>query len=96
MIDPKKLNSEELADVILEVQRRTGYRFDVVDAYEIARNTIHKAELNGKDESYVPILLENELRDFLMRKQINVLGKWRKENGLQMRQEDGRISRLVV
>jgi len=96
VIDPEKLDAEELADVILEVQRRAGYRFDVVDAYEIARHTIRKADLNGKDESYVPILLKNELEDFLMRKQINALGKWRMENGLQMCQEDGRISRVVV
>ncbi len=75
MIDSEKLNMEELADVILEVQRWTGYRFDVVDAYEIARHTIRKADLNGKDESYVPILLKNEPEDFLMRKQINFLGR---------------------
>lgn len=96
MIDPKKLNPDELADVILDVQRHTGCCFDVVDAYEIARYTIRKADLNGKDGSYVPILLENELRDFLMRKQINALKKWRMGNGLQMRQEDGRISRMVM
>ena len=63
MIDPEKLNSEELADVVFEVQSRTGYRFDLNEVFEIARNTIRKADLNRKDESYVPILLKNELEE---------------------------------
>ena len=75
MIDPEKLNSEELADVVFEVQSRTGYRFDLNEVFEIARNTIRKADLNRKDESYVPILLKNELEDFIMRKQIHFLGR---------------------
>ena len=49
MIDPKKLNSEELADIVFEVQRKTGYRFDLNEVFEIARNTIRKADLNSKD-----------------------------------------------
>ena len=75
MIVPEKINAKELADVIFDVQRRTGYRFDVTEAFEIARYTIRKAELNGKDETYIPILLRNELEDFLMRKQINFVGR---------------------
>lgn len=75
MIDSKKLDSEKLADVVMGVQRRYGCHFDLMDAFEIARHTIRKADLNGKDESYVPILLENELEDFLMRKYINFWGR---------------------
>jgi hypothetical protein len=46
-----------------------------MEVYEIAKSTIQKAELNGKDENYVPILLRNELEDFLMRKRINDTGR---------------------
>lgn len=75
MIDSEKINAEELADIVFDVQREYGYRFDLMEVFEIARHTIRKADLNGKDESYVPILLKNELKDFLMRKQINFLGR---------------------
>lgn len=74
MIDPEKINAEELADIIYDVQRRVGYRFDLMEVFEIARHTVRKAELTGQDESYVPMLLENELRDFVMRKRINAIG----------------------
>lgn len=75
MIDTKKLDSEELAGIVLEVQHRLGYRFDLMDVFNIIRHTIRKADLNGKDESYVPLLLENELEDFVMREHINYLGR---------------------
>lgn len=75
MVDPGKLNSEELADIVFEVQSKTGYRFDINEVFEIARNTIRKADMNGKDESYVPVLLKNELEDFIMRKRINFWGR---------------------
>lgn len=75
MIDTSKLNPEELADVVMRVQNRTGYVFDVWDIYDVARHTVRKADLNGKDEAYVPILFENELEDFLMRAEINEMGR---------------------
>lgn len=74
MIDPEKISAEELTDIVYDVQSRIGYRFDLMEVFEIARNTVRKAELTGQDESYVPILFENELRDFVMRKCINVMG----------------------
>ena len=43
MIDPEKLNSEELADVVFEVQSRTGYRFDLNEVFEIARTAKTRA-----------------------------------------------------
>lgn len=74
MIDTKKISAEEMTDIVYDVQARVGYRFDLMEVFEIARYTVRKAELAGKDESYVPILFENELRDFVMRKCINVMG----------------------
>ena len=75
MIDTKKLDNDELAGIVLEVQHRLGYKFDLMEVFDIVRYTVRKADMNGKDESYVPILLENELEDFVMRKQINFLGR---------------------
>lgn len=74
MIDTKKISAEEMTDIVYDVQARVGYRFDLMEVFEIARHTVRKAELTGQDESYVPMLLENELRDFVMRKRINAIG----------------------
>ena len=67
--------TEELVDILVDVQRRLRYTFDLVDVFDILRYTIRKCEVNGKGEDYVPILFENELRDFVMRKQINMRGR---------------------
>lgn len=75
MIDRSKIDVEELADIITDVQNRTGYTFDVWDIHDLALHTVRKAELNGKDETYVPILFENELRDHVMRERINLMGR---------------------
>lgn len=70
MIDPNKL-----ADIIFDVQRREGYTFDPMEIVQVVQLTVRKAEMNGKDESYVPILFENELRDHVMRERINEIGR---------------------
>ena len=59
MIDTTKLNPEELGDIIVDVQNETGFWFDVDDMVAIIRHTIRKADLNGKDEAYVPLLFRN-------------------------------------
>ena len=71
MINPEKISPEGLVEIVYDVQRQVGFRFDFVDLFELIRYTIRKAELNGKDEDYVPVLFRNELEDFVMRKQIN-------------------------
>lgn len=74
MLAPEKINTEELADIAIAAQRRAGADLDLMDVYNVLRYTIRKAELNGKGDDYVPVLFENELRDFLMRKEINRIG----------------------
>lgn len=81
MIDTRLLSVSELTDIVLRVQKRTGYVFETQDIYDIASLTIRKAELNGQNEVYVPILLENELEDFVTRERIN--RKWRMESCAQ-------------
>lgn len=78
-----------MADILFQVQREAGHTFTVDEAWEVMTHTVRKARINGKGDDYIPILFENELRDFLMRKYINILGEWRMEDGLQMRQTHG-------
>ena len=60
-----------LTDIVFKVRQETGYRFDVMEVFDILRHSIRKAELNGKDEEYLPILFRNELEDHVMRQRIN-------------------------
>ncbi len=75
MIDTAKLDFDALADIVFDVQFRERYQFELDDIAEIIRHTVRKADLNHKDESYVPILFENELRDHVMRERINEMGR---------------------
>lgn len=65
----------EMVDILLDVQRSLRYSFDLMDVLSILRYTIRKCETNGKGRDYVPILFENELRDFVMREQNNLRGR---------------------
>ena len=65
MIDTAKLNTEELGNIIV----------DVDDMVAIMQHTVRKADLNGKDEEYVPLLFRNELEDYVMRERINAIGR---------------------
>ncbi len=67
--------TEQLTDILFDVQSRLGCTFDLTDVLCILRHTVRKCEVNGKGDGYVPILFENELRDFVMRKQINRSGR---------------------
>lgn len=60
-----------LTDIVLDVRRETGYRFDVMEVFDILKHSIRKAELNDKGEDYLPILFRNELEDHVMRQRIN-------------------------
>lgn len=75
MIDTTKLNTEELGNIIVDVQNETGFWFDVDDMVAIMQHTVRKADLNGKDEAYVPLLFRNELEDYVMRERINAIGR---------------------
>lgn len=68
------VNIDRVVDIAMAAQRRMGPDLSLVDVYNVLRYTIRKAELNGKGDDYVPVLFENELRDFAMRKEINRIG----------------------
>ena len=64
--------SNELAST---AERVVGITFDPEVIYKVIRYTVRKCELNGKGEDYIPVLFENELRDYLMRREINERGE---------------------
>ena len=73
-----KLNNLDVTrtmQVVNEVSERAQYIFGPEEVIQTVRHTIRKCELNGKDEEYFYILLENELRDYLMRAYINLTGE---------------------
>lgn len=61
----------ELARIVVGVTEKTGYEFCSYEIADILAFTHRKCELNKKGEDYVPVLFENELRDYLMREAIN-------------------------
>jgi len=69
----KKLQ-EELVDAIFTAYRKTGKRFDPRTVYDVLRYSLRKLEAIRKEMDYLPLLFENELRDFAMREEINRIG----------------------
>lgn len=67
--------ADELFDIVEDVQGRIGYIFSAQEVRKVLAYTKHKCEINGKGDSYVPILFENELRDHVMRLTINTMGE---------------------
>ena len=61
-------------ETVSKVSDELEYIFTPEEVRETYHHTIRKCELNGKDEEYFSILLDNELRDLLMRRAINRLG----------------------
>lgn len=62
-------------DIVSEVEEKTGYIFDEAEVRDVFAYTVRKCEINRKGPDYIPILFENELRDYLMRAYINMRGK---------------------
>ena len=52
--------------------------FRLEDIHTALQYTERKAKLNGKGDDYIPVLFENELRDFVMREIINTRGRMNK------------------
>lgn len=65
---------ERLLGIVKKVQEETGYEFSFDEMTDILLYTRRKCEVNGKGEDYIPILFENELSDYLMRREINRMG----------------------
>jgi len=70
--------------IVADVEKKTNYIFDEAEKIDVLIYTIRKCELNKKGEDYIPILYENELRDFVMRKVINLYGRMNREKRMRM------------
>ena len=66
--------NEELKSAILSVEKGNGIRLPNRVVYEVLRYSLSKLEYVRKDISYLPILFENELRDYVAREAINKRG----------------------
>lgn len=63
----------ELAEIVAKVQNDTKYVFCPYEIADILAFTRRKCKINRKGDDYVPLLFENELRDYLMREAINYM-----------------------
>lgn len=66
---------DALGDAVLAAELKTDRRFDFDTMFEVVRYSVHKLKVTGKGEDYLPLLLETELCDHVMREEIN----WRGE-----------------
>lgn len=73
-MDEEKLQ-EALADAVLAAEMKTGRHFDFDTVYEVMKYSVRKLEVIGKGEDYLPLLLETELCDHVMREEINRRGE---------------------
>lgn len=64
-----------LTTVLGDVEQKLDYRFDGTEVLRVLHQTLRKIHLNGKNMSYIPLLFETELEDFVTRKHINIEGR---------------------
>lgn len=67
--------AEAMVDILYQVQREVGHTFSFDEVYATVVQTRRKVDLNGKGDDYISVLFENELKDLVMRNQINLLGR---------------------
>lgn len=66
--------SERFSSIVSKVESKTGYKFSAHEVFGVLLHTIRKCKINKKSANYVPILFENELRDYAARLAINIAG----------------------
>lgn len=63
----------QVDDVVEKVEQNTGYIFEDFEIGNVLLYTIRKWEATKKDQDYIMILFENELIDYLLRKEVNAM-----------------------
>jgi len=76
-------DSTKVNRVVKEVSEGANHNFTPSEVANMISYTVRKCELNGKDEEYFYILLENELKDSLIRGHINRMGEDNKRRAMQ-------------
>lgn len=71
----KDIDVGRTLEVIDRVSERLNYIFCPKEIADTVEYTIRKCEMNGKDEEYFYLLLEDELEQSLMRAYINYRGE---------------------
>lgn len=74
-VEVKTMSFEQIMQIVKEVQQKVQYIFTADEVQDVLAYTRRKCEVNGKGEAYVPILFENELRDYVAREYINFMGR---------------------
>lgn len=69
------IRQEKIREIVFRVEEKFGWEFSPEEIDNVLKHTIRKAALNHKEESYIPILFENELQDSVMREVINYMGR---------------------
>lgn len=77
------INAQRTMQVLAEVEEKTNYIFSPEEVIETVRYAIRKCELNGKDEEYFYLLLQDELEQYLMRAYINMQGEENRRRKLE-------------
>ena len=68
------LINRKIRAILSKVNEETGQNIGDEEAANIYRYTKRKCRIIGKGRRYIPILYENELKDYLMRSAINKKG----------------------
>lgn len=69
------VDANKIREALRTAETLTGWTFSADEAYRILKHTERKAMLCGKGESYIPLLYQNELVDFVMREKVNRAGE---------------------
>lgn len=77
------MDGQEIAEARASAEKKLGIQIPDEVADEVLRYARRKCELNGKPDSYLPLLYENELTDYFMRLVINLKGEMNRVRRLQ-------------
>ena len=66
--------TDSMRRIVGAVEEKTGFFFMEEEVGSIYEHTARKLALNRIGDDYFPVLFENELEDYLMRRRINAMG----------------------
>ncbi len=69
------MEREAVMNIVAEVEKELNLTLEPEVIREVLGYTVRKAKIAGQDESYIPLLFEDELRNFAIRNAVNFLGR---------------------
>ena len=73
------MEREAVMNIVAKVEKEMTLTFEPEAIREVLGYTIRKAKIAGQSDSYIPLLFEDELRNYAIRNAVNLFG-------LEMRQ----------